>query len=120
MMNYYLLVPISLLSGLLVFIPSLSKKGSTKLILSFSGSFLLSICLLHIIPEIFSGHHDHHLNLGIYLMIGFFLQLILDYFSGGIEHGHTHVNQKKLEHFPLLIFIFLYSAISPKVQLQNI
>lgn len=106
-MTYLLLISISLISGLLIFLPSIAKRASIHNILSFSGSFLLSICLLHILPEVFSGSNGSDLSLGAFLMIGFFLQLILDYFSGGIEHGHTHVNQKSIGHFPFLVFISL-------------
>lgn len=105
-MSYLSLLIISLISGSLIFLPSFSEKTSVRSILSFSGSFLLSICLLHILPEIFIGNSGS-IGLGGYLMFGFFLQLILDYFSGGIEHGHTHVNHQKLGHFPLLVFLSL-------------
>lgn len=103
-LSYLILSLVSILSGCLVFIPSLSSKKQIKYLLAFSGSFLLSISLLHILPDIFQGEGE---NLGIYLMLGFFLQLILDYFSGGIEHGHTHVNHSKLGNFPFLIFFSL-------------
>ena len=106
-MSYLLLFLVSLFSGSLVFIPSLSASRSIKSILSFSGSFLLSICFLHILPELFHESHHNPEELGAYLMLGFFLQLTLDYFSGGIEHGHTHIHQKSIGHFPFLVFISL-------------
>jgi zinc transporter ZupT len=88
----------------LIFIPGIKQRFKLPSLLSFSGSFLLSISFLHIFPELFQVHD---INLGLYLMTGFFLQLILDYFSGGIEHGHTHVHSDKLGHFPVLVFFSL-------------
>lgn len=103
MAAYLILFFVGLVSGSLVFL----KKGLRKYInslLSFSGAYLLSVSFLHLLPHLFEGEsHD----LGIYLLIGFFLQLILDYFSGGIEHGHTHVNHKQIGKFPFLIFFSL-------------
>lgn len=103
MIAYLILFFVGLISGSLVFL----KKGLKKYInslLSFSGAYLLSVSFLHLLPHLFEGEsHD----LGIYLLIGFFLQLILDYFSGGIEHGHTHVNHKQIGKFPFLIFFSL-------------
>ena len=106
-MTYLSLILTGIVSGLLVFIPSLSSKRSIRPILSFSGSFLLSISFLHIIPDLFQHHAISELNLGLYIMLGFFLQLILDYFSGGIEHGHTHFKDDKIGHFAILVFISL-------------
>ena len=59
---------------------------------------------MHLIPELFVGDNE---SLGLYILVGFFLQLTLDYFSGGIEHGHTHVNSTKVGKFPILIFLSL-------------
>jgi len=107
-MSYTLLIAISIVSGLLIFLPGFSASKSIKSVLSFSGSFLLSICFIHILPEVFKGSSASDATyLGAYLMMGFFLQLILDYFSGGIEHGHAHVNHNRLGHFPFLVFLSL-------------
>ncbi|MFT6165894.1 MAG: zinc transporter ZupT [Vicingaceae bacterium] len=95
---------VSLLSGSVVFIKQIQLKGKITFLLSFSGAYLLGICLLHLIPELFDSGGK---SVGLYLLIGFFLQLVLDYFSGGIEHGHTHVNSKKIGRFPYLIFLSL-------------
>lgn len=72
-------------------------------ITTFSGAYLLGITFIHIIPEIFNdsahaGHsHAGHAHggegvamMGFWIFIGFFIQLLLDFFSKGIEHGHVH------------------------------
>jgi zinc transporter ZupT len=73
----------------------------SKLLLSFSGAYLFGLIFLHLIPEIYS---EVSWNIGLYILLGFLLQLGLDYFSKGIEHGHAHYHDKK---FPLAIFIGL-------------
>ncbi|MBL4710802.1 MAG: ZIP family metal transporter, partial [Flavobacteriales bacterium] len=101
-MIYLSLFIVSLVSGCFIFIKSFDLKTKISSLLSFSGAYLLGICFLHLIPELFEENDS---SVGLYLLIGFFLQLILDYFSGGIEHGHAHVNKKKIGRFPLLIFL---------------
>ena len=71
-----------------------------KLLLAFSGAFLLSSVASHFLPEIYeSGDHD----MGIYLIAGVFIQIILEFFSKGAEHGHLHVH-KEVKEFPYLLF----------------
>ena len=68
------------IGGLLV---ELIKKGSNiKLLLSFSGGFLLTIIFTHILPE----SYEMNSNTGFFILIGFMLQLVLEYFSKGAEH----------------------------------
>ena len=101
---YLVLFLVSFVSGSLIFIKQLKLKSKISFLLSFSGAYLLGICFLHLIPELFESGSE---SVSFYLLIGFFLQLILDYFSGGIEHGHTHVNIKKIGQFPYLVFLSL-------------
>lgn len=94
----------SAISGLAMvwFKPSGTKN--IKLLLSFSGSFLMAICFLHLLPELFSTNTT---NVSLFLLIGFFMQLLLEYFSGGIEHGHIHLHGDQLKKFPFLVFFSL-------------
>lgn len=90
-----------IIGGLLVDL--LKKSANIKLLLSFSGGFLLTIIFTHILPE---SYHEMK-NTGYFILVGFFLQLILEYFSKGAEHGHTHVHKDVASHFPIAIFISL-------------
>ena len=58
-------------------------------LLSFSGAFLLAVVFLHMLPELYAeaGHH-----IGFWILGGFLLQVVLEFFSHGIEHGHMHVH----------------------------
>lgn len=103
-MVYLLLFICSLLSGLVLFFAKRDFKKLIPSILSFSGAYLIGISFLHLLPELFVVQ-DH--TIGLFLACGFFLQLILDYFSGGIEHGHTHLNKNKIGTFPVLVFFSL-------------
>lgn len=60
-----------------------------KLLLSFSGAYLFSLTLLHILPEIYSNS-TNSLSTGVFILVGFFLQIILSFFAKGVEHGHLH------------------------------
>ena len=94
------------------------KKKNIKLLLAFSGAFLLSLTVLHLLPELFQeGHHHHHegehehrLPVGVFIMIGILFQIVLEFFSKGAEHGHVHIHTDKndeLHHIPWLLFISL-------------
>ena len=76
----------------------------TKLLLSFSGSFLLALTLFELLPEVY--HHLDAKTTGLFIMAGILLQIILEYFSKGAEHGHIHIHKHET-HFPLLLFISL-------------
>lgn len=71
----------------------LTHKQSSKeikLLLSFSAAYLLGLSFLHLFPELFSSGIK---NAGWYVLGGFLLQVILDFFSHGIEHGHAHTHK---------------------------
>jgi len=63
-----------------------------KLVTAFTGAYLMALTCLHLIPEVFGGEHHHHgdhhhgpdaVTLGTFILLGFFLQVALDNFSGG-------------------------------------
>jgi zinc transporter ZupT len=78
-------------------------KVKLKLLLAFSGSFLLSLTVIHLLPEIYESHNT---RIGLFIMIGILFQIILEYFSQGAEHGHVH-GHTKIEHIPWLLFVSL-------------
>ena len=94
----------ALLSGLAVFLFKTKKENSIKLLLAFSGAYLFAICVLHLIPDTYSSGNA---SIGIYILIGFFLQILLEFFSGGIEHGHIHIHKESRHVFPSTLLISL-------------
>lgn len=73
------------------------------LLLAFSGSALLGITCLHLLPETFQDLPEHA---GLYLLAGFFLQLLIQRATHGVEHGHTHVHADAHGHAIPLMGIF--------------
>ena len=70
------------------------RKINFRNVLMFSGAYLFSITLVHLLPEVFSNFPNPAV-IGIFVLAGFFLQLILEFLSEGIEHGHTHIHSGK-------------------------
>ena len=102
-MNYLLpLFSVLLGYGLALFLKPKSKS-KLKLLLAFSGSFLLSLTVMHLLPEVYESHNH---NIGIFIMAGILFQIILEFFSKGAEHGHVH-GHDKMYHIPWLLFISL-------------
>jgi zinc transporter ZupT len=94
--NLFILFTTAFLAGMLVFIVPKNKSFDFRLTLVFAGSYLFSITIIHILPEIFAGENTPP-GIGIFILIGFFLQLFLEYFTSGVEHGHIH-NSSKHDH----------------------
>lgn len=95
------------LGGLIVtFLHASNKQKFIKLMLSFSGGFLLSIAFIHFVPELYASSTQ---NIGVYILIGFLIQLALEFFSGGIEHGHVHVHQGQPMPWGLFISLSVHS-----------
>lgn len=102
-MNY--IVPLlSVLIGYLIALLLQPKgKQNLKLLLAFSGSFLLSLTVLDLLPEVYI---NKNINSGIFIMFGILFQIILEFFSKGAEHGHVH-GHEKMTKMPWALFISL-------------
>ncbi|MFT3885082.1 MAG: ZIP family metal transporter [Flavobacteriales bacterium] len=68
-----------------------ANAGRIKLLLAFSGAFLLSVTVLHMLPELYERGGQ---GVGPWVLGGFLLQVVLEFFSRGIEHGHVHLPSK--------------------------
>lgn len=107
-MNEFLGIFILVLSvlvggGIVALLEKSNKNTVIKLLLSLSGGFLLAISFIHLIPEIYIHSGE---TVGYYILLGFLIQLFLEYFSKGIEHGHMHVHGGKTT-IPWTLFIAL-------------
>jgi len=104
-MNNYLLPFYAVIFGVLIASITKNKKAwNAKLLLSFSGAFLLALTLFELLPEVYE-HLDTKLT-GLYIMCGIVLQIVLELFSKGAEHGHVHTHKHDTS-FPWLLFISL-------------
>ena len=101
---YFLLFITIILSGSSIFAFRRINPGFLKLLLSFSGAYLFALTVLHLIPEVYQSGDK---NIGIFIFIGFFIQIILEFFSEGIEHGHIHIHKKQNAAFPYGVMIGL-------------
>ena len=100
----YLLPLFSVLIGYLIAVLLKPKaKQNLKLLLAFSGSFLLSLTVIHLLPDVYESDNK---SVGIFIMCGILFQIILEFFSKGAEHGHVH-GHDKLTQMPWLLFISL-------------
>ena len=102
-MNYILPLLSVLLGYGIALILKPKKKSNLKLLLAFSGSFLLSLTVIHLLPEVYESHNT---TIGIFIMLGILFQIILEFFSKGAEHGHVH-GHETMTHIPWLLFISL-------------
>ena len=102
-MNYLLPLFSVLLGYILALFLKPKSKTNLKLLLAFSGSFLLSLTVMHLLPEVYESHDQ---NIGLFIMLGILFQIILEFFSKGAEHGHVH-GHDKMYHIPWLLFISL-------------
>lgn len=82
-----------------------SEKLNIKMILTFSGAYLLGIGVFHLLPEVFEGHSHHY---GLFIMAGFFTQLLLEAYSKGLEHGHTHQELFQGKGLPMGVMLSLF------------
>ena len=85
-----------------------TDRNRLKLIIAFSGSYLLSITALHLLPEVFvnTGRGPYF---GAFILVGFFIQVMLEYLSGGIEHGHVHHDKSSAVPIGLLVGLCLHA-----------
>ncbi len=102
-MNYILPFLSVIFGYLLSIIIRPKKKKSLKLLLAFSGSFLLSITVIDLLPEVYAVSNK---SIGIFIMLGILFQILLEFFSKGAEHGHVHIHDISNK-TPWLLFISL-------------
>ena len=93
-----------LLGGLASFIIQ-TQSSLFKLSLAFSGAFLFGTILTHLLPEVFTNPYG-----GYWVLLGFGIQLVLDFISKGLEHGHLHIQKNKIPLLPL-VGLFIHAFI---------
>ena len=103
--NNIILFLAALLGGLAVFLFKKENTKNLKLVLSFSGAYLFAITILHLMPDVYESGNKYT---GLFVLLGFSFQIILEQFSEGIEHGHIHTHQHEQKNiFPIGIMLSL-------------
>jgi zinc transporter ZupT len=113
--DYLILFSSVLLGGGLAFYFQKNNKTLLQLVLSFSGAFILGISVLHLMPVAFSYPIDatpeviskHGNTVGLFILIGFFVQIFLEQLSKGVEHGHIHAPHHDKTSFAIQILLGL-------------
>jgi zinc transporter ZupT len=80
-----------LLAGLAIYLLPMGRMRNFKLLLVFAGAYLFGITVVHILPELYRQNGEVEL-IGLFVLAGFFLQQLLEYFTSGVEHGHIHAH----------------------------
>jgi len=102
-MNYLLLFLAVAVGFLVALFLRKKEMRNMEVFLAFSGGFLLSITVFELLPHVFEVHSK---SIGVYIMLGILLQIFLEFFSKGAEHGHIHLHSET-KHFPWVLFISL-------------
>ena len=103
-MNAILLIAVVLTTFISVYFLKPKDQSRVKLLLAFSGAFLLALTFFELIPPVYTLG-DRRTNT-LFILLGILLQIFLEFFSKGAEHGHMHWELSKNE-FPVVLFISL-------------
>lgn len=80
------------------------KINFVHYLLIYSAGFLLSFTFIELFPFLFYSNYID----SIYILIGILIQIVLEFFTKGIEHGHVFHYQKKIP-YTVIIGLFLHS-----------
>ncbi len=80
-MIYFILILAVLIGASIVLFVKPSERF-IQFLLAFSGAYLLSITVLHLLPEVFTESNEHT-KIGVFILIGILIQSVLEYFSKG-------------------------------------
>jgi len=72
--------------------------------LAFSGAFLIGISFLKLVPEVFSSSLRFA---GLFVIMGYLIQLVLELITEGVEHGHSHIHREDERATPFILLIGL-------------
>lgn len=94
-----------------------------KMALAFSGAYLFSITIIHLLPDVLLQNSNPHM-VGYWVLAGFFLQLVLEIFSHGVEHGHMHTHSHshgRTDSMPFLLLgsLFIHSFLEGSILVDD-
>jgi zinc and cadmium transporter len=105
MIGLYIILFLTVIaSGSLIFIFKTDNQKILKLMLAFSGAFLIGISFLKLVPEVFSSSLRFA---GLFVIMGYLIQLVLELITEGVEHGHSHIHREDERATPFILLIGL-------------
>ena len=75
----------------------MNQGRGLQFFLVFSGAYLFSITIVHLLPEVFESPLQP-VFAGVLVLAGFYIQQILEFFTQGVEHGHFHQHSENHSH----------------------
>lgn len=109
-----------ILSGFLVKVFPPTNTKWLKMALAFSGAYLFTITIIHLLPDVLINSNGY--GVGYWVLAGFFLQLILELFSHGVEHGHMHHHDHgRVGSLPFLLLgsLFVHSFLEGSILVEH-
>jgi zinc and cadmium transporter len=105
---YTVLILTVIICGSFIFFLPQDDQRILKLLLAFSGAFLIGISFLKLVPEVYNSQAKY---VGLFVMFGFLIQLVLELITEGAEHGHNHAHSEdeKVSPFLLLTGLCIHS-----------
>ncbi len=102
----YIALFLSVMTGILIGMRLPNEKGFAKKLLVLSAGFLLTLCVTEMFPIIYTQGDS---NIGIWVIVGVLIQIVLEYFSKGIEHGHSHISKESGVPLSMVIGLLIHS-----------
>lgn len=87
--EYVALFISALLGGALAFYVRKANPMLLRMVMTLTGAYIFGISLVHLLPEIYVLNEP---LAGTFILLGFLLQIGVEYLSQGIEHGHVHLH----------------------------
>ena len=85
------------------------NKNFSKSILVISAGYLLAICVSELFPSVYINNNN--VSISVWILVGVLVQLILETFTKGVEHGHVHLHHKAKIPYGLLIGLCIHAFI---------
>ena len=100
---------------MLVFKPD--KPYGLRLLLAFSGSFLLALTVFELLPDVYQ--YEDPKRIGVFILLGILLQVFLEFFSQGLEHGHSPHSSGKNVKLTLIFASLCIHALIEGIPIQS-
>ena len=105
-------------------VPAAQGGRWLKPLLAFSGAYLFTLTVTHLLPEAWQLLPDAPEQVGYWVLAGFFGQLLLEVLSQGVEHGHVHVHHEPVSGagkapYALVGALVLHSFLEGSILVRN-